>query len=186
MNHTTTSSDAQQLQVCSGTLIAHACRLESGSDLANGIRTAAKLAFITIMANNHRLQAALGSNGSGALVVLSGVGSVSELCLRMANATKDGGSFKEFHETLEIVSITGTIAVDSTDDDSIPSYHLHMSVSDTEGKVYGGHFVSGTVHTTTELVLGSIAGVSFQRLPDEATGFRELVVRPHEFSDVET
>jgi hypothetical protein len=173
------ANDAQQLRVHSGPLIAHACRLVSGSDLAMGIRSAAKLAVSNIPPS-------LGSNRSGALVVLSGVGSVSELCLRMADATKDGGSYKELHETLEIVSVTGTIAINSTNDDSIPLFHLHMSVSDTDGNVYGGHFVSGTVHTTMELVLGSITCVSFQRLPDEATGFRELVVRPCKHPDDET
>ena len=54
--------------------------------------------------------------------------------------------------------------------------HLHMSLSDKNGTVVGGHVVSGKVFTTMEIVLGTIQGVCFKREMDKTTGYRELIV----------
>src|SRR6266498_4088421 len=74
--------------------------------------------------------------------VLSGVGSLTHAALRLAN--------REFISTydshFEIVSITGTV--------SIHGSHLHISISDGEGKTVGGHFESGCkIYTTAEIVI---------------------------------
>ena len=84
---------------------------------------------------------------------------------------------------MEIVSLVGTFAVRSkiaaaasASGNECP-FHLHVAASDAAGTVYGGHLVSGTVHTTVELVLGSIAApVHFDRVHDPTTGYSELVV----------
>src|SRR5215216_3417239 len=74
--------------------------------------------------------------------VLSGVGSLTHVTLRFANQeiyNEDVGHF-------EIVSITGTV--------SIHGSHLHISVSDEQGKTFGGHLVPGCIiYTTAEIVL---------------------------------
>ena len=74
--------------------------------------------------------------------VLSGVGSLTHLNLRFANQethNEDSGHF-------EIVSITGTVSTHGS--------HLHISVSDGEGKTIGGHLLPGcTIYTTAEIVL---------------------------------
>ena len=74
-----------------------------------------------------------------------------------------------WNEKLEIVSLVGTFTKDAK--------HLHMSVSREDGSVVGGHVMSGVVHTTLELVIGTITGVEFQREHDERTGYRELHVQ---------
>lgn len=54
---------------------------------------------------------------------------------------------------------------------------LHMSVSDSRGKCIGGHVAYDCeVHTTLELVIGLVPDVTFQRVFDEITGFKELKV----------
>ena len=56
--------------------------------------------------------------------------------------------------------------------------HLHISVSDAAGRVYGGHVGYGcTVRTTAEVLLTLLPEWSLGREMDPATGFSELVVR---------
>jgi predicted DNA-binding protein with PD1-like motif len=107
--------------------------------------------------------------------VLTAVGSLSSVKLRLAGASSssssssgEGGPFKTWNEPLEIVSLTGTFTVDAK--------HLHICVADATGRTFGGHLVEGTILTTLELVLGTIEGVVFRRTLDDATGYTELVV----------
>jgi predicted DNA-binding protein with PD1-like motif len=56
--------------------------------------------------------------------------------------------------------------------------HVHMSVSDASGAVFGGHLMAGSiVRTTAEIVVGIAPGWVFSREMDAATGYRELVVK---------
>jgi len=97
--------------------------------------------------------------------VLSGVGSLTYVTLRFANqevyANADG--------FFEIVSITGTVSVHGS--------HLHISVSDEEGKTIGGHLVSGCkIYTTVEIVIAVFDDVVYKREFAEDSGYDELVV----------
>ena len=79
--------------------------------------------------------------------VLSGVGSLTHVTLRLANRD----FFSEYDGHYEIVSITGTV--------SIHGSHLHISASGGDGETIGGHLVSGCViYTTAESI-----NVNFQR-----------------------
>ena len=70
----------------------------------------------------------------------------------------------------EIVSLVGTVSGGE-------SGHLHISLSDSEGKVIGGHVVGDLfIYTTAEVVLGECEGVRFEREDDKETGYNELVV----------
>ena len=98
-------------------------------------------------------------------VVLSGVGSLSHLKLRMAEAI----DYMEREEHFEIVSLTGTLSKEGI--------HLHMSVSDKNGLVWGGHLCDGCeIYTTAEIVLGELEEYTFTREFDPSTGYKELVV----------
>ncbi len=84
----------------------------------------------------HSLQAAF---------IASSVGSLTHVALRFA------GQENTFHTTgkFEIVSLIGTLDANGE--------HLHLSVSDEEGKVLGGHMMPGcTVRTTLELIIGNL------------------------------
>lgn len=97
--------------------------------------------------------------------VLSGVGSLTHATLRLANRE----FFSEYDGHFEIVSITGTV--------SIHGSHLHVSISDEEGKTIGGHLVSGcSVYTTTEIILAVFEELVYKREFAEDSGYEELVV----------
>jgi len=53
----------------------------------------------------------------------------------------------------------------------------HISLSDEEGKVFGGHLKEECiVHTTVELAVADEGTLRFTREPDEAIGFDELKI----------
>jgi uncharacterized protein len=108
-------------------------------------------------------------NGVKAGVLLSIVGSLECAMLRMAGSTKDQPIVKAWIVPLEIVSGTGTFSEDGC--------HIHVSLSDAEGNVIGGHLKDGcVVKTTAEVVIGIFEDVSFKRVMDDETGFPELEI----------
>lgn len=97
--------------------------------------------------------------------VVSGVGSLTHVTLRFANREMHNEATGHF----EIVSITGTV--------SIHGSHLHISVSDGEGKTLGGHLVPGCkIYTTAEIVLLVFEDLVYKREFAEDSGYDELVV----------
>ncbi|QTO46764.1 PPC domain-containing DNA-binding protein [Burkholderia latens] len=128
---------------------AHPLRLVPGDDLRASIEQAL-----------HRLDASAG-------FVIQGIGSLSVAQLRFAGI--DAPS--ELRASLEILTLAGSVAPDGA--------HLHMSVSDAQGRVWGGHVASGcVVRTTAEILLVLLPAHRFSREPDAGTGFNELVIRP--------
>lgn len=114
---------------------------------------------------------ALTMNG-GAIITC--VGSLLQCRVRLAGAEPTNQSFKFIKGPLEIVSLVGTLSKDGI--------HIHISVSDPEGNVFGGHLTEGSiVDTTAEIVILDYQAATggkeiFQRLPDFQTGFKELVI----------
>jgi len=103
--------------------------------------------------------------------ILSCVGSLARARLRMPGAAGEAETFQAFTESMEIVSLTGTLGPDGS--------HVHISLSRSDGACVGGHLVAGCiVHTTAELVIGELPDHEFRRLPDAATGYSELTVLP--------
>lgn len=143
--------------ISSGSLSCHALRLPPGADLVQSLQEAAKRA--------------MNDASTSSCFILTAVGSLSHVTLRMAAADSQNSITRSWNEKLEIVSLVGTLTFNHK--------HLHMSISDVGGQVFGGHVMSGTVFTTLELVLGTIGKVSFSRKIDERTGFSELVVSTH-------
>jgi hypothetical protein len=97
--------------------------------------------------------------------VLACVGNLKKAIIRMA----DERIIKTYEGTFEIVSLTGTVESGNS--------HLHISISDAEGKVYGGHLKMGSiVGITAEIVIAELDGLVFKRGLDNETGFEELIV----------
>jgi predicted DNA-binding protein with PD1-like motif len=110
--------------------------------------------------------AALAGQGVAAGFVLQGIGSLSVAQLRYAGLPQPAA----LRGDLEILTLAGSIAPDGA--------HLHMSVSDAQGRVYGGHVGAGCiVRTTAELLLALLPEHQFAREHDAATGFLELTIR---------
>ena len=130
----------------------HAFRLTPGEDLKKAL---------CAYAASRKLRASF---------VLTCVGSLSAVTLRLANSARDGkNEVVSLDERFEIVSLTGTLSANGA--------HLHVSIADFEGNVVGGHLMDGcVVFTTAEIVLGESATHVFAREMDTRTGFDELVV----------
>jgi predicted DNA-binding protein with PD1-like motif len=105
-----------------------------------------------------------------AATVISAVGSLSAATLRMAGAEAAAQDVRTLKGPFEVVSLTGNIGPGRI--------HLHMSISDKDGHVIGGHVKEGcTVHTTIELVLAVEDTLVFGEETDPQTGFGELSIR---------
>lgn len=97
--------------------------------------------------------------------LLSGVGSLTHATLRFANQEIHNEEIGHF----EIVSLTGTV--------SLHGSHLHLSVSDNQGRTVGGHLVPGCIiYTTAEIVILAFDDVVYKREFAQDSGYDELVV----------
>lgn len=97
--------------------------------------------------------------------VLSAVGSLTHARLRFANREQ----YSDIDGHFEIVSMTGTVSVYGS--------HLHMSISDEDGKTIGGHFESGCkIYTTAEMVMAVLEDMVYRREFARDSGYEELVV----------
>lgn len=88
--------------------------------------------------------------------------------IRMAGAEPVKQDIRQYHDKFELVSLVGTL--------NYTDCHLHMSVSDKEGVVIGGHLVEARVSTTAEVVVGEDETKQYIREHDDETGFNELKV----------
>jgi len=110
-----------------------------------------------------------GERGIGAGVLLSIVGSLERATLRMAGSTPDAQDVRTYEGPFEIVAGTGTISKEGC--------HLHIAISDKDGRVIGGHLKDGcVVASTAEIVIGIFDDVEYHRRMDDKTGFKELIV----------
>ena len=110
-------------------------------------------------------------NGWGAAYVLQGIGSLSVARIRFAGK----GAATELRGDLEILTLAGSLSPDGA--------HLHISVSDADGRVVGGHVAPGCiVRTTAEILLAQLPDFTFSRAPDPGSGWDELFIRPFSWS----
>ena len=128
-----------------------AARLHDGQDLLREIQR---------LVAKHNVQAG---------IILSAVGSLKTSKIRVPIID---GEVKYITPTnLEIDNLHGTVSANGC--------HLHISVSDVEGSVSGGHLKDGCIiRTTCELVIGVLEDITFSREHDDQTGFDELVISP--------
>lgn len=124
-----------------------ATRLRKGTDVKKAIQHLVK---------QHQIKA-----GS----IASCVGSLSKLTIRLAGATNT----LTLQEPLEIVSLMGTLTPEHV--------HIHISVANQTGKVFGGHLLEDTIiDTTGELIIHQYPQLGFNREHDPSTGFTELAI----------
>lgn len=128
-------------------LFVHCLRMLPGEDFLESLKA---------FAARHDIEAA---------AILSCVGSTGQTTLRPAGQPKP----RVWDGKFEIVSLTGTLGKSG--------HHLHMSVSDAECAVFGGHVMKGCiVRTTAEVTLGLMPGLRFTRPLDSRTGYDELSI----------
>lgn len=113
------------------------------------------------------LESVLSEHQLSAAFVLQGIGSLSTARIRFAGMDEA----TELHGDLEILTLAGSL--------SPSGVHLHIAVSDAQGRVLGGHVAPGCiVRTTAEILVALLPEHAFSRAPDPESGWDELVVRP--------
>ena len=123
-------------------------RLHAGADLRQALEEATK------------------ADAAVAAFVVAGIGSLVNARLRLAGAAQESVVVGP----LEILTLAGSLSADGA--------HLHISVSDQDGRVLGGHVGYGNeVRTTVEVLLAFLPGWQLSRELDAITGYKELVVR---------
>ena len=112
------------------------------------------------------LDAWMGEQEAQAGCLISAVGSLSVVQLRLAGASEA----TLIRGDLELLSLSGTLSRDGA--------HLHIAVASSTGSVIGGHLCPGSlVRTTAELVIGLLPEWRFRRELDPATGYAELEIK---------
>jgi len=105
--------------------------------------------------------------------ILTCVGALKCMNLRMAGTTTKNQIFKKFEEDFEIVSLVGTITANDC--------HLHVAGSNKDGITIGGHLKEHTrIGVTAEIVIGEDEKFIYQRIIDNETGFEELEIKKRE------
>lgn len=136
------------VQTFTSSVTNHCFRLRPGQDLKK------ELLFY---AQTHHIHAG---------VILSAVGSLNKAHIRLSG----GKDTVEFNGPFEIVSLTGTLSAESL--------HMHISFSDFEGRVRGGHLMDGClIFTTVEILIQENQDLIFERKFDEETGYKELIIQ---------
>lgn len=118
------------------------------------------------------LESALSSHPSDAAFVLQGIGSLSTAHIRFAGMPDT----TVFQGSLEVLTLAGSLSPDGG--------HLHISVADAQGRVFGGHVAYGCiVRTTAEVLVALLPDYRFSRQPDAQSGYKELAIRPNFLPD---
>ena len=105
-------------------------------------------------------------NGLEAAFVMTCVGSLRHAALRLANKPDT----THYEDKFEILSLVGTLCPDGP--------HLHVALSDGQGRTIGGHLQEGNlIYTTAEIVLGDLPNFRFCRPIDAETGYDELDIK---------
>ena len=102
------------------------------------------------------------------LAEISALGAVGDFTVGVFHTGEKCYHSTSFQGDFEIVSLTGTI----TEKDGQIYTHLHMSASDMQGHVFGGHLNRAVVSVTCEMVVRIINGhVGRRHLPDVGLNF---------------
>ncbi|MCX5496684.1 DUF296 domain-containing protein [Kaistia dalseonensis] len=113
------------------------------------------------------LQAFVTANDIKAAGIVTVVGSLTHAMIRYA--ARPVGALRE--GLFEIVSMIGTVEATGC--------HVHISCSDENGDMFGGHMLSGCLtRTTCEIVLVELTDMVFSREYCPISTWDELVIRP--------
>lgn len=126
----------------------HAIRLTPGQDLKKSLHE---------LVQSRNIQAGW---------IISCVGSLTQYHLRFANK-RNGALANGYYE---IISLSGTLSTQGS--------HLHLAISDENGRVTAGHLLDGcTIYTTAEIIIGESADWIFAREADGTTEWKELQIK---------
>jgi predicted DNA-binding protein with PD1-like motif len=129
------------------------------------------------------LEAACREAGVRQGIILCCFGSLRESTLRWVTPNSEvklGAAYTEpcvVAGPIEFLSAQGTIVPIGPDE---MFTHMHGTVADRDGRVWGGHLVKGgnPVLATMEVAIGEIVGIRLARAHDEEVDLPEIVITP--------
>lgn len=101
-------------------------------------------------------------------IFVSGIGQLAEFELGFFKE-KSNYLNQKFFKPAELLSLAGIVSQQG----GAYEFHLHAALSAADKTVVGGHFISGKVSITAEIVLMK-TDLSVKRETEEATGLRGL------------
>jgi len=124
-----------------------------------------------------RLKEIAVAEGIARAAVLSGIGSFEDVVFR--NLQDDISLPIKLEKTNEF-SLHGPFEVLSLEGNLFPLqgqpfFHLHCLLSDSKGRVTGGHLFSARAFSTLEILLAELGGSSTVKEKSELTGLNELL-----------
>jgi predicted DNA-binding protein with PD1-like motif len=97
---------------------------------------------------------------------ISGIGATTHAVVAYYDQNTKKYNSLEFSGGMEILSLNGNVSLR----DGKPFVHVHILLSDAEGKVYGGHLLPGTKLFACEVTVDEFEGNELVRGFDERTG----------------
>ncbi len=94
------------------------------------------------------------------------IGAVEKAVTGFYDQEKREYNHLQFDEELEIVSCMGNISMR----EGRPAAHLHITLGDNRGRLFGGHLVQGTIVFAGEFFMQELQGPRLNRSFDEDTG----------------
>lgn len=97
---------------------------------------------------------------------IEAIGAVQKATIGYYDQQTKKYNFFEIDEHLEIAALVGNISLR----EGQPMVHAHITLSDKDGKAFGGHLATGTVVFACEFVIHAYDGPDYFRGHDEQTG----------------
>jgi predicted DNA-binding protein with PD1-like motif len=94
------------------------------------------------------------------------LGAVQKARMGFYNQQTRAYEFYTIDAPLEILKVVGNISLK----DNQPMVHAHITLSDAEGKAFGGHLAPGTIVFASEYIIEELEGDALKRGFDEETG----------------
>jgi predicted DNA-binding protein with PD1-like motif len=100
------------------------------------------------------------------LAWINGIGAVARATLRYYDQTAKSWKDIELEKQLEVISMVGNVSLLNGE----PIVHAHVTLSDEEGRCYGGHLGANTVVFNMEVLMTTLSGPPVTRKLDTDTG----------------
>lgn len=100
------------------------------------------------------------------LAMITGIGALQKARISMYDQAKKNYNVMEINEETELTALVGNISLKDGD----IFCHLHATLTDADGKAWGGHVCEGCIVFALEFEMRELLGEDFHRMPDEDTG----------------
>jgi predicted DNA-binding protein with PD1-like motif len=106
-------------------------------------------------------------------IILGGLGMLKDF--ELGYYDPEGYKTQNFAEPHELVSMTGSIAIDKDNPEKLLP-HIHVNMGNRSHQVFGGHLIKGTVNVVNEIFILKLENLMLNRVKNPTTGLMELNV----------